>query len=80
MSGGPGLDAVDYSDRLVPVVADLSGSPGDDGTEAEGDTIFPPLDPVTWQETSRQPYPQGSKDSAAFVLRVLDRKDVPIKS
>ncbi len=48
--------------------------------EAEGDTIFPPLDPVTWQETSRQPYPQGPKDSAAFVLRVLDRKDVPIKS
>ena len=48
--------------------------------EVEGDTTFPTLDLATWQETSRQAYPQGPDDSAAFVLRVLDRKDAPSKS
>lgn len=48
--------------------------------EVKGDTTFPPLDPGTWHETSRQPYPQGPKDSAAFVLRVLDRRDVSVTS
>ncbi len=40
----------------------------------EGDTTFPALDAAQWHETSRQSYPQGPKDSAAFVLRVLDRQ------
>ncbi|MEV6341806.1 calcium-binding protein [Actinoplanes sp. NPDC051851] len=38
--GGSGFDAVDYSDREVnPVRADLTGTPGDDGREGEGDTV-----------------------------------------
>lgn len=48
--------------------------------KVEGDTTFPTLDPSQWQETDRQAYPRGPKDSAAFVLRVLDRKTVPTKS
>lgn len=39
LKGGTGLDAVDYSGRTLPVRADLSGSPGDDGEPAEGDTV-----------------------------------------
>jgi dihydrofolate reductase len=40
----------------------------------DGDTTFPPLDPAQWRETSREAFAPGPKDSAAFVLRVLDRR------
>ncbi|UQU65214.1 calcium-binding protein [Couchioplanes caeruleus] len=39
MLGGPGVDGVDYYDRLVTVVADLDGKTGDDGSAGEKDTI-----------------------------------------
>jgi dihydrofolate reductase len=31
-----------------------------------GDTIFPPIDPVVWRETAREPHPAGAGDDAAF--------------
>lgn len=39
MSGGDGMDVIDYSLRDSRVIADLDGSPGDDGSPGEGDTI-----------------------------------------
>ena len=39
MIGGAGVDSVDYSNRLVTVVADLDGKSGDDGSKNEKDTI-----------------------------------------
>ena len=42
--------------------------------EVEGDTRFPEIEPSAWQETAREVHPQGARDSASFVLRVLDRK------
>ena len=39
-----------------------------------GDTHFPPVEARDWREVSREFHPQGPKDSAAFVLRVLDAK------
>jgi dihydrofolate reductase len=41
--------------------------------EVEGDTFFPTLDPAQWTETAREIHPQGTHDSAGFVLRELDR-------
>ncbi len=40
----------------------------------EGDTYFPKLDPLEWQEASVEIHPAGPNDNASFVLRVLDRK------
>ena len=40
----------------------------------EGDTMFPALSPTEWTETSSKDFPQGPNDSAAFTLRVFDRK------
>jgi len=39
----------------------------------DGDTHFPRLDPADWRETAREVHPQGPRDSAAFILRILDR-------
>jgi Ca2+-binding RTX toxin-like protein len=39
MSGGPGIDFVDYSIAATPVTADMDGVAGDDGRVGEGDTI-----------------------------------------
>jgi dihydrofolate reductase len=41
--------------------------------DVEGDTHFPVLTPNEWQETAREVHPRGEKDSAGFVLRVLER-------
>jgi dihydrofolate reductase len=40
--------------------------------EVDGDTVFPTLDP-SWKEISREVHPRGEKDSAGFVLRVMER-------
>jgi dihydrofolate reductase len=32
----------------------------------QGDTLFPPIDPATWREASREPHPPGEGDDAAF--------------
>jgi dihydrofolate reductase len=42
--------------------------------DVEGDTYFPVLSPAEWQETSAEQFPQAPNDSAAFTLRVFDRK------
>ncbi len=42
--------------------------------DVEGDTHFPVLDPAAWREVSREEVMAGPKDSAGFVLRVLERR------
>ena len=41
--------------------------------EIDGDTRFPPLNFAQWHETAREIHPRGPRDSAGFILRVLDR-------
>lgn len=41
--------------------------------DVEGDTHFPPLPASTWRELSREVVEQGPRDTAGFVLRVLER-------
>jgi dihydrofolate reductase len=41
----------------------------------DGDTQFPTLD-ASWTEVSREVHPRGEKDSAGFVLRVMERSNV----
>jgi dihydrofolate reductase len=41
--------------------------------DVPGDAFFPPIDPRSWKEISREVHPRGLKDDASFVLRVLDR-------
>ena len=56
------------ADRLRLSVIDL---------EPEGDAYFPALVENDWVEVSREEFPRGEKDDAAFVARVLDRKRGP---
>ncbi len=42
--------------------------------EPEGDAVFPALNPMQWQETSREEVQAGPNDDADFVVRVLDRR------
>ena len=51
-------------DRLYLTEVDL---------DVTGDTHFPEVRPEEWREVSREVHRQGPKDSASFVLRVLDR-------
>lgn len=44
--------------------------------DVDGDTVFPALDPEQWREVSRESVAAGPSDSAAFVLRVLERKQL----
>jgi dihydrofolate reductase len=41
--------------------------------EVDGDTFFPPIEPLQWKETAQEIHPRGLNDSAGFVMRVLDR-------
>jgi dihydrofolate reductase len=41
--------------------------------DVAGDTRFPELDPMQWQEVAREEVATGEKDSAGFTLRVLRR-------
>jgi dihydrofolate reductase len=43
------------------------------GLDAEGDTVFPKLDPAQWRETARQPVERGPKDDADYEIVVYDR-------
>lgn len=45
--------------------------------EVEGDTFLPPLDFNDWHEIAREAHARGPGDSAAFVLRILDR--IPVR-
>ncbi len=40
----------------------------------EGDTYFPKLDPLQWQEVAVEVHPAGPNDNASFTLRTLDRR------
>lgn len=51
-------------DRLYLTEVDL---------EVEGDTHFPALTPGDWREVAREHHPKAERDSASFVLRILDR-------
>jgi len=51
-------------DRLYLTEVDL---------EVAGDTHFPVLSPDEWREVGREVHPKGERDSAGFVLRILDR-------
>jgi dihydrofolate reductase len=51
-------------DRLYLTEVDL---------EVSGDTYFPAVLPAEWREVGREIHPRGEKDSAAFILRILDR-------
>jgi dihydrofolate reductase len=51
-------------DRLYLTEVDL---------EVDGDTHFPEVSPATWREVGREVHPRGEKDSASFILRILDR-------
>lgn len=42
--------------------------------DVDGDTRFPAIDPAQWREVSREGFAQGPRDSAAFTLRILDRR------
>jgi dihydrofolate reductase len=53
------------ADRLYLTEVDL---------EVAGDTHFPAPDPALWVETAVERHPQGPRDSAAFTLRILDRR------
>jgi dihydrofolate reductase len=52
-------------DRLYLTEVDLA---------VEGDTHFPVPDPDEWREVAREVHPRGARDSAAFILRTLDRR------
>jgi dihydrofolate reductase len=41
--------------------------------EVDGDTHFPAVTAPEWREVSREVHAPGPRDSAGFVLRVLDR-------
>ncbi len=51
-------------DRLYLTEVDL---------DVSGDTHFPAVAPQDWREVAREVHPRGPRDSAAFVLRTLDR-------
>ena len=53
-----------HVDRLYLTEVDL---------DVEGDTHFPAPDPAEWREVAREIHPKGEKDTASFILRVLDR-------
>lgn len=40
----------------------------------EGDTLFPPIDPVTWREVSREAVPSGDRDSAATDFTIYESR------
>lgn len=56
------------ADRLYLTEVDMT---------VEGDTSFPPVRDEEWQEVAVEHHPQGPKDSAAFTLRTLDRRQHP---
>lgn len=58
-------DTLPLADRVRLTEVDL---------EPEGDVTFPGLDESAWVEVEREEVPQGPKDDAPFVVRVLDRK------
>jgi dihydrofolate reductase len=51
-------------DRLYLTEVDL---------DVEGDTHFPAVTPEEWREVGREVHTRGERDSASFVLRILDR-------
>ncbi len=42
--------------------------------EPQGDVLFPPIDPAVWQVVEEPEVPISDKDSAAFRVRVYERR------
>lgn len=42
--------------------------------EPQGDVLFPPIDPAVWQVVEEPEVPMSDKDSAAFRVRVYERR------
>lgn len=61
-------EALPVADRIVMTEIDLA---------PDGTTTFPPLDPATWREVSRQPGPRGPRDEADHVVVVYERVHAP---
>jgi dihydrofolate reductase len=40
----------------------------------QGDVLFPPIDPATWMEASRQPLPRSDGDTASAVNAIYQRR------
>jgi dihydrofolate reductase len=43
----------------------------------EGETLFPAIDPAVWRVVAEPEVPLTAKDSAAFHIRVYERKEMP---
>lgn len=65
--GGAALyaETLPLADRIVLTEVDLA---------PEGDVVLPPIDERVFVETARTLLPQGPKDDAAAVVRILDRR------
>lgn len=65
--GGGALyaETMSVADRIVVTEVDLAPN---------GDVVLPPIDETRFVETARTVLPQGPKDDAAAVVRVLDRR------
>src|SRR3954453_9032373 len=62
LEGGAGTDIADYSARTAPVTADLTGSPGNDGETAEGDTIASDVEGI-WGGSGNDKFTGGPGDN-----------------
>jgi dihydrofolate reductase len=58
-------EAMPRADKLVVTEIQL---------EAEGDAVFPPIDPSQWRQEQRVSYPRGEKDDAAYDVVVWLRR------
>lgn len=58
-------EAMPFADRLVITLIDL---------DAEGDAVFPLVDPAEWLETTAQSFPRGEGDDASYEVIVYERR------
>jgi dihydrofolate reductase len=67
VAGGASVyaEAMVYADRLLLTELDL---------EAEGDAVFPPVDPTVWKEVSRVAHERQDGDDAGFDVVTLVRR------
>ena len=65
IGGGQIYDkALDYCDRVYLTEV---------ATEADGSVTFPPLDPATWKEVSREAYPADDRNEYDYAFVVYER-------
>jgi dihydrofolate reductase len=68
IAGGATLyaETIAMADSLLITELDLT---------AQGDAAFPPIGPAIWRETSRQAYPRGEGDDAAYTVVHYERRE-----